>query len=240
MKRLAIWIGLVAVLSPMLAPSPARAQVVFTLGNNPQPGEENVLLNNANQFGTTIFGTTQQSDIQVQFSSTLNLDEPPNGQARVEAVSGGPGSSPVGLTNVTISAPGFSFGDLIFNPDITGTIGTKGGNAHITAVATDGTFTFDYTLGNGNNFLTLTTSGGELMSSVSISYSLPDGFTDLRQVRISGLTAAAVPEPGTLLGACALTLVGLGYTWYRRGWGPRRRQDQPARAGGSHQPSHAP
>ena len=222
MRSPTVWIGLVAVLGLMLAPVPARADVDFALKNNPGPGEENVLLNNPNQLGITIIGTTSQSGIQVRFSSTQTLDEPPNGQARVEATNG---TSQIGLTNVTISSPGFSFGDLIFNPDITGTIGTKGGNAHITAVATDGTFTFDYTLGNGNNFLTLTTSGGELMSSVSINYSLSDGFTDLRQVRISGLTAAAVPEPGTLLGACVITLVGLGYARYRRGWGPRRRQD---------------
>src|SRR5262249_22292010 len=147
-------------------------------------------------------GTTNQSHIEVQFTSTQTLSEPPNGQARIEATNG---TSQIGLTNVTISSPGFSFGDLIFNPDITGTVGTKRRTAHISAVATDGTFTFDYTLGNGNNFLTLTTSGGELMSSVSINYSLSAGFTDLRQVRISGLTA--VPEAGPI----STMIIGLGF-----------------------------
>jgi hypothetical protein len=213
MKRSAIWIGLAAVLGLMLAPDPARADVVFTLGNHPQPGEENVLLNTGD-IGNPIFGTTDQSHTLVQFNSTQLLSEPPNGQARIEATNG---TSQIGLTNVTISSPGFSFGDLIFDPHIGGTVGTQGGNAHITAVATDGTFTFDYTLGNGENFLTLTTTGGELMSSVSISYSLSDGFTDLRQIRISGLTA--VPEAGTI----STLMIGLGFlTWV----GIRRRRSQ--------------
>jgi hypothetical protein len=202
MKRSAVWIGLAAVLGPMLAPAPVRADVVFTLGNNPQPGEENVLLNSG-AIGNTVFGTTNQSGSQVQFTSTQTLNEPPNGQARIEATNG---TSQIGLTNVTITTPGNFFGDVIFNPDITGTIGTKGGTAHISVVTSDGkTPTFDYTLGNGNNFLTLTTTGGELMSSVSISYSLSDGFTDLRQIRISGLTA--VPEAGPI----STMIIGLGF-----------------------------
>jgi hypothetical protein len=204
---------MVAVLGLMLAPVPARADVDFTLGNNPQPGEENVLLNSG-LIANTVFGTTNQSGIQVKFTSTQTLNEPPNGQARIEATNG---TSQIGLTNVTITTPGNYFGDLIFNPTITGRIGTGGGDATITALTSDGNkFTFDYTLSNGNNFLTLTTTGGELMSSVSISYSLPGGFTDLRQIRISGV--APVPEPGTLLVACVITSVGLGYTGHRRGW----------------------
>ncbi len=64
---------------------PASAGVVFMLGNNPQPGEENVLLNNGTT-GTTVFGTTNQSSITVQFTSTTDtLSEPSNGQARIES-----------------------------------------------------------------------------------------------------------------------------------------------------------
>jgi len=48
---------------------------------------------------------------------------------------------------------------------------------------------------NGQNFLTITTAGGESIVSTSLSYSLTDGFTDLRQLRISGLSV--VPEPAT-------------------------------------------
>ena len=43
----------------------ANADIVFELGNNPQPGEENILLKPDNQMGSTIFGITNQSGITV-------------------------------------------------------------------------------------------------------------------------------------------------------------------------------
>jgi hypothetical protein len=187
-------------------PTMSEAGVIFTLGNNPQPGEENILLNQGTS-GTTIFGTTNQSGTIVQFTSTQTLTEPSNGQARVEATNG---SSQIALTNVTISVPNGTFGDLIFNPSITGQIGTGGGTANVTAVANDGTYNFSYSIGNGNNFLTLTTDSGTRMNSVEISYST--GFTDLRQIRISEL-GGAVPEPASMtimaIGAMFVTTLGV-------------------------------
>ena len=59
-------------------------------------------------------------------------------------------------------------------------------------------FQFTYSLGNGNNFLTITAGNGESIVSTALSYTLSTGFTDLRQVRISGAQGNAVPEPGTL------------------------------------------
>jgi hypothetical protein len=197
-----------------LLPAPGHAGIVFTLGNNPQPDEENVLLNTGTT-GTTVFGTTNQTGVPVRFTSTQTLSEPPNGQARIEATSG---TGQVGLTNVAISVPGGTYGDLIFNPDITGNIGTPSGTLHVSATDNfGGVFPFDYTLGNGNNFLTIRATGGERIASTSLSYSLAAGFTDLRQVRISGVTVAAVPEPSTLVSASLLAgLAGLGCWWRRR------------------------
>ena len=62
----------------------ARADAIFQVGNNPQPDEENILLNSG-ATGTSIFGTTNQSGIDVLFSSIEELTAPSNGQARVEA-----------------------------------------------------------------------------------------------------------------------------------------------------------
>ena len=60
--------------------------VTFTLGNNPQQDEENILLNNGTT-GTTVFGLTNQTQLQVSFSSATDiLVEPSSGQARVEAL----------------------------------------------------------------------------------------------------------------------------------------------------------
>jgi hypothetical protein len=46
--------------------------VMFTIGNNPQCDEENVLLNNGTS-GAAVFGLTNQTQLQVRFSSTTDL-----------------------------------------------------------------------------------------------------------------------------------------------------------------------
>ena len=184
----------------LLAPSLSRANAIFTLGNNPQPNEQNVLLNKGST-GTTITGATNLTGTTVLFSSTQTLTEPSNGQARIEATNG---TSQIGLTNVDFNLTGTTFTDAIFNMGVTGTIGVSGGTATIGALTNDGLFTFQTVLGNGSNFLTITTSGGEFLESISISYSDPLGFTDLRQVRISG-----IPDTGSTAALLALGLVAL-------------------------------
>ena len=165
--------------------SAAKADsVTFTIGNNPQQNEENILLNSG-ATGTTVFGLTNQTQLQVRFdSSTDTLVEPSSGQARVEAIDGL-------LNNITVSIPNGSFEDIILNPFF------GLGTATVTVTTTNAqTFTFSYTLSNGNNFLTIVADPGTRIQSVTVS--APGGFTDLRQPRISG-AAANVPEPATLL-----------------------------------------
>src|SRR5262249_9738334 len=124
----------------------------------------------------------------------------------------------VAVTDLTITVPNATYGDLIINPEITGTIGTPG-SATVTVVALEPdnsqqTFTFTYNLGNGNNFLTIVASGGE--SIISTHIDAPNGgFTDLKQPRISGFVA--VPEPSSLVlaGSGALSVL-VGYGWRRR------------------------
>ena len=199
---------LLLLIAALLVPSLSWANITFTLGNNPQPGEENVLLNNGTS-GSTVSGTTNQSGVTINFTSaTQILSEPSSGQARIEATSGG---SQVALSDISsiISATG-PFGDLIFNMFIGGTIGTSGGTATISVLDNLGfTSTFSETLGNGQNFLTVVASAGESIDSVAISYSV--GFTDLRQVRISGVTAPTVPDSGATLSLLGASLIGLAF-----------------------------
>src|SRR4051812_38713169 len=117
----------VAALAFGLWPAASRADIIFTLGNDPQPGEENVLLKKGTS-GNTVFGETNQSHTLVQFNSTQTLLEPANGQARIEATDG---TDQIGLTNVTITVPNGTYGDLIFNPSITGTVGVPGGTLSV-------------------------------------------------------------------------------------------------------------
>ena len=204
--------GLAVGFAALLAWSTARADIVFTLGNNPQPGEENVLLNKGST-GSTVSGNTNQSNIEVDFhSNTQTLFEPSNGQARIEAVDATGGQ--VAVTDISsITVPGGFFGDMIFNPHIGGNVG-NGGAATVTALdGLSNPWVFNYPgsgLGNGENFLTITTTNGESITSVAIS--APGGFTDLRQVRISGADIGSppvggrVPEPGAGTIACGFAL----------------------------------
>jgi len=199
---------LLLLIAALLVPSLSWANITFTLGNNPQPGEENVLLNNGTS-GSTVSGTTNQSGVTINFTSaTQILSEPSSGQARIEATSGG---SQVALSDVSsITSATGPFGDLIFNMFIGGTIGTSGGTATISVLDNLGfTSTFSETLGNGQNFLTVVASAGESIDSVAISYSV--GFTDLRQVRISGVTAPTVPDSGATLSLLGASLIGLAF-----------------------------
>ena len=160
--------------------------VTFTLGNNPQQDEENILLSSG-ATGTTVFGLTNQTQLQVAFSSTTDtLVEPSSGQARVEALDGL-------VNNITISIPNGTFHDIILNPFF------GSGTANVSVLtANNQLFNFAYTLSNGENFLTIVADPGTAIFSVTIT--APGGFTDLRQPRISGGAANAnVPEPATML-----------------------------------------
>ena len=193
----------------LFAPSLSRADLSITLGNNPQPGEENVLLNTGTT-GNTVLGTLNQSGFLVNFTSTQVLTEPSNGQARIEATNN---SSQVPVTDISFSLANGTFTDAIFNPFIGGIIGSPG-DATITVVGKDAmanpeTFTGTFSLGNGQNFFTVVASNGEVIDSISLSAISGFGFTDLRQVRISGATIPSVPDTGTtlsLLGASVLAL----------------------------------
>ena len=176
--------------------------VTFTLGNNPQQNEENILLSSGLN-GISVFGLTNQTNLQVKFSSTTDtLAEPSSGQARVEALDGL-------VNNITISVPNGTFQDIILNPF------AGSGTANVTVVtANNQTFTFSYTLGNGENFLTIVADPGTQIFSVTIS--APGGFTDLRQPRISG-AQGSVPEPATMfLFGSGLLGVGAAMRRFRR------------------------
>lgn len=181
-----------------LSASVLNASIIFTLGNNPS-NDVNILLNSG-ATGFTVSGSPNGfPSLTVNFTSTQVLSEPSSGQARVAA---NPEGSP--LTNLIISlANGFTYGDLIINPFIGGLCPTcTGGASTITVNAVSATNTpeapFVFTglnVGNGNNFLTIVATNGEKIVSTSVS--VPGGFNDLRQPRISG-PFVQIPEPASM------------------------------------------
>jgi PEP-CTERM motif len=169
---------------------PTYASAIFTIGNNPQPGEDNVVFA-TDQSAALITGVTKMTGDIVDFLSTTDeLTVTAKGQSNVTAVDGLINNLSIDLAN------GAGFLDLIFNPSADNN--TDSGATTVTVqLKSGGTGTYQYpgNLGNGQNFLTITTDHGDRISSVTIDSD--GGFESLRQVRISGLTGA-VPEPGSM------------------------------------------
>ncbi len=189
-----------SILGAMLLAStalPAYA-VTFTLGNNPESDEQNVLYS-ATQTGTSITGSTNQTNTSVLFTSPETLQTTALGQANLTAADGA-------INTVTIAVPSRTYRDLILNP-LVGVPGQQSVPATVSVLANNGTFTFNYNLTQGNNFLTILADSGQTITSTTITSS--GGFADLRQVRISGISGPAplsAPEPASAL----LLATGLG------------------------------
>jgi len=181
----------------LLAATQASATITVTAtAPFPQNPPENVLLN-ANAAGSTILGATNQTNTGVRFtSSTDTLNATSNGQASVT-----PFDNALAAINIGLIDPHLGFSAFEFNLDsnVTGPL---------TLVFTDqfghtqtGTQTF--TVGaNGSNFFDAVSSGGELITGVSVSGA---NLSSLSQVRIGGV-ASAIPEPASW----ALMIAGLG------------------------------
>lgn len=180
----------------------ADASVTFLPGNNPQPGEENILFG-AKETGMTINGATNMSNIGIQFASTETLLQNSSGQAQITNNDGG------NLHDIMVTAPGHTFTDFIVDLNK-----ANGSTLKVSVAANDGTFLDSFTGGNGSNFITILASGGETISS--ITFSSPDtGWEQFKQPRISGLAAIATPEPATWA-MMLLGFAGLGYAGFRK------------------------
>jgi hypothetical protein len=139
-----------------------------------------------NQTGLTVFGNVGNGGPLVNFTSTQVLTVPSGGQARIESVPDGV------LNNLVTTIPGFFTDVAVFN-----LVATANGSATINAFDQFGAqFNFLLPLsGSGQNFFTLTTAGGELISRVAFTTTV--GLGDVEQVRFGDLVAV----PGPIVGA---------------------------------------
>lgn len=152
---------------------------------------------------------SQTGTTLVTFSSTTDVLDAANGFATIKSASDNY------INNLTITAPGYWFGDLIFSVNL-----GPNANNDLTVTAKDSsgatdTFISWSTLGdwvNGDNRILVLSTSGNLMQSITINsvYGIAGvggGLDQLKQTEISGVTPVPEPETYAMLLA-GLSLVG--------------------------------
>jgi hypothetical protein len=171
--------------------------IVACTSNCPQGNEQNILFTTS-QTGPLVFGFTNQTHTQVDFSSTTDiLNTPSNGQAKLTASDGD-------INNLTINVPNKTFADFIFDAEM-GKLSKRGSltltadaltSNNILQIVNLGTFN----LGTGSNFFTIVANNQWSITQLTInsSYGISGlGFETLKQPRISGISGT-IPEPASL------------------------------------------
>jgi hypothetical protein len=172
----------------------AHADIVVVAGVNNQ-GTDNVNLNQSTDV-TTVTGVVGGQTVNFTSASGSGLlTANPSGQA---TVSGGTGNT--ALTNIVFNIGGNTFTRAVFNINAS----TDGSVLiHVDGVNINGGFfEDDFTVdANGQNFFTVTSINGQLITDISLTAINGAVFEDLRQVRLGGgdvLPVSSVPEPATM------------------------------------------
>jgi hypothetical protein len=185
----------------------AYANVMFALGNNNINPADNIVAKATATVGpgTPIDGTVpSRPDVLVQFESDQDTMRATNGHASIV-----PAPPSTFIHDITVTTPGFGFTRLILDPrfpraglDLMYTVLACVPMPHFCVDLE--TFTDSLHSNNGQNYMTLTTSGGEVMYSVTIDSMA--GMTNLDHVTIATNTPGGldpipplVPEPSSLL-----------------------------------------
>lgn len=186
MRKLALTFLLALAAIAAAAPSPALAGVTFILGNNPQPGEENILFADQGPAATltgtsttnpanmlTLTGTTTTGTQFTVLSNVITADS--------------------GLITSILINPSSPLSALILNPLVLAGTPTGTEIDYSVTMTDSNIYTFSMFLGTGSNFLTIVGTSGEDIASVSLSDTT--GFSELTSVRAAFLPA--VPEPAS-------------------------------------------
>ena len=189
----------------------AQATLVFEAKNDPQADEENILLNN-NDVGTTLTGTLNQSGALFNIIGNETLKSQANGQATVSAQDGS-----FTYLKIEPATNGTTFQDLILDIFLEGT-GQQSGTVTFTAFLSGGgsVTSSPFSIDQGSNFFTIIASGGQSLVGLELNETGDDAIDQVRQIRISGVACVdgcpgpPVAEPGllALLGTAMLGMIG--------------------------------
>jgi hypothetical protein len=190
----------------LLSVTSASATIVISAGQSPGNPDENVLFNVGGQTGTTVNGFTNNTNTAVSYTSTQTLSAA-GGQADITSANG--------ITNLSWQlALGSGWTEEQFFL-LTNSVGST-----VTFTYTD-QFNQTFTLNssplstNGTNPFFVTTSGGEIVTSASLSIT-GGSLTHFEQDRLTVATVAPpVPEASTWA-MMILGFMGIGFMAYRR------------------------
>lgn len=178
--------------------APAAATITIYSSPGAVNPDENVLFGNADQTGTTIIGTTNQTSTLVNFLGDEELQTTAAGQANLTATDGG-------FTTLSWSLDDASQGFL--EAEFNVLVG-QGSATSITVSFEDqfgNLFSDTFELGNGQNFIGARATDGQLITRASFT---TDGtIEDARQFRLGGFAdVGVIPEPATW----AMLVLGFG------------------------------
>jgi hypothetical protein len=188
-----------AACSFLLVTVPAQASLItFMAGNVPPFGGVSIT-----QGSHPVVGVVD--GMQVDFTSVQSLSAPASGEAKVIAVDSK--GKEVATTDLAIALDSKTqgFDKLIFDAHLTSGKGGFGGigDVYLTVKGIDklgNVFELDnvkdpggFTIGKGENLLTIVANDGAVMTSVEITAT--KGWTETKQVRMDGLGPIPIPLP---------------------------------------------